>query len=104
MRRLGKFKDLDTNVRRLCRPLLISTDNPYFMEKCFARSHHLKDFRMPVYIKKYLSKADRDLEKTLLSKRYNMINVEGKDRKDFRIKNLQLFYKGNVVDINGQNA
>ena len=38
-RRQGKYKNRDTDERRQCRPLLISTDNPYFMEKYFARSH-----------------------------------------------------------------
>ena len=97
-RRLGKHKNPDTDERRLCRPLLITTDNPYFMEKCFARSHHLKDFRLTVYIKKFLTRAERDLEKKILTKRYDMING-GKKRTDFRIKKLQLFYKGKVVDL-----
>ena len=77
-----KLKQPDTNIRRLT----ISTDNPYIMKKCFARSHHLKDFRIPVYIKKHLSKADHDFEKTLLSKRYNKIHVEGKKEKTFVLK------------------
>ena len=34
-RRLGKYKNPDADERRQCRPILISTDNPYFMEKCF---------------------------------------------------------------------
>ena len=57
--RLGKYKNPDTDERRQCRPLLISTDNPYFMEKCFARSHYLKDFRLTIYIKKFLPRAKR---------------------------------------------
>ena len=97
-RRLGKKKIPDTDECRQCRPLLISTDNPYFMEQCFARSHYLKNFRLTVYIKKILTRAEGDVEKKLLSKRYNMIN-EGKNRTNFRIKKVQLFHKGKLVDL-----
>ena len=60
--RLGKNKIPDTDERRQCRPPLISTDNPYFMEKSIARSHYLKNFRLTVYIKKFLTRAECDLE------------------------------------------
>ena len=63
-RRLGKYKKPDTDERRQCRPLLISTDNPYFMAKCFARSHYLKNFQLTVYIKNSLTRAERVLEKS----------------------------------------
>ena len=62
-RRLGKYKNPDTDERRQCRPLLIATDNPSFMEKCFARSHYLKAFWLTVEIKKFLTRAERNLEK-----------------------------------------
>ena len=39
----------------------------------------------PINNEKYLSKTDRDLEKTLLSKRQNMIHNEGSDKNDFRL-------------------
>ena len=98
-RRLGKFKNPANNERRLYRPILITTNSPHFMENCFARSHYLKDFRIPVYIKKFLTQSDRELEKKILSKRFQMIG-EGKSKKDFRIRNLQLFYQGNLVNLN----
>ena len=98
-RRLGKFKNPANNERRLYRPTLITTNSPHFMENCFARSHYLKEFRIPVYIKKFLTQSDRELEKKILSKRFQMIG-EGKSKKDFRIRNLQLFYQGNLVNLN----
>ena len=97
-RRLGEYQNPDTDERRQCRPLLISTENPCFMEKCFARSHYLKDFRLTVYIKKLLTRAERDLDKKLLTKRYNKIN-EGKKSDRVPIKKLQMFYKSKVVDL-----
>ena len=72
-RRFGKYKNPETDERRQCRPLLISTDDPYFMGKWFARTHYLEDFGLTVCIKKILTRAERELEKKLLTKRYNMI-------------------------------
>ena len=69
------------------------------MENCFARSHYLQNYKHPVYIKKFLSSADRQLEKAVLAKRYHVVTVEGKDRQDFHIKNLKLYYKNTLVDI-----
>ena len=74
--RPGKHKNPDADERRQCRPLLISTDNPYFIEKSFPGSHYLKDFRLTVYSKKFLTRGERELEKKLQTKRYNMINGE----------------------------
>ena len=42
---------------------------------------------------------DRQLEKDILAKRYHMINVEEKKKSDFRIKNLKLYYKDDLVDV-----
>ena len=72
-RRLGKFKNPANNERRLYGPILITTNSPHFMENSFARSHYLKDFRIPVYIKKFLTQSDRKLEKKILSKRFQMV-------------------------------
>ena len=70
------------------------------MENCFARSHYLQIYKHPVYIKKkFLSSANRQLEKAVLAKRYHMVTVEVKDRQDFQIKNLKLYYKNTLVDI-----
>ena len=91
-RRLGKSQTAN-NEHRTCRPLLIATNNAHFMDRCFARSNHLQDFRIPVYLKKFLSSSDREIEKKVLAKRYEMINVENKEKKDFPIKHLHLFYK-----------
>ena len=61
--RLEKYKNRDTDEHRQCRPLLISTNNPCFMEKFFARSRYLKDFlRLSLY-EKLLTRAERELEK-----------------------------------------
>ena len=69
------------------------------MENCFARCHYLQNYKYPVYIKKFLSSTDRQLEKDILAKRYHMINIEGKKKSDFRIKNLKLYYKDDLVDV-----
>ena len=103
IRRLGKIsKQQNDNIpssQRRCRPILVTTSNSYFMKNCFARNHYLQNYKHPVYIKKLLSSADRQLEKNVLAKRYHMVTVEGKDRQDFQIKNLKLYYKNTIVDI-----
>ena len=102
--RLGRV--LKTNVdenapesRARFRPLLVTTSNPRFLNSCFARSHYLQNYPTPVYVKKFLSQDDRRLEKQLLAKHYEMVTTEGKDRKDFRIKNLKFYYKNELVEI-----
>ena len=86
IRRLGKIaKQHNDNIpssQRRCRP--ITTSNYHFKENCLARSHDLQNHKHPVYIKKFLSSADRQLEKTVLTKSYHMVTVEGKDRQAFR--------------------
>ena len=99
IRRLGKSLLTGSRERKKCIPILVTTRNSYFMEICFARSHLLKSFKLPVYIKKFLSSSDRELEKKLLSKRYEMVTKDGKSREKFTIKNLQLFYKGQLVSL-----
>ena len=95
---LVKFKNPASNERRLYRPILITKKSPNFMEKCFARSYYLKNFRIPVYIKKFVTQSHSELEKKILSNRFQMIS-EGKSKNDFRIRNLQLFYRGNLVNL-----
>ena len=107
IRRLGRV--LKANVdetgqesRARCRPLLVTTSNSRFLNSCFARSHYLQNYPTPVYVKKFLSQDDRRLEKELLAKRYEMVTTEGKDRKDFRIKKLKLYYRNELVEISTQ--
>ena len=99
IRRLGRSQNPSNKEKRTCRPLLITTSNPLFLKKCFARSHHLQTYENAVYIKKFLSSKERAIEKEILSKRYSMITQEGKSKEDFRIKNLKLYYKGNPVTL-----
>ena len=89
-RRLGKSQ-IANNERRMCRPLLIATNNAHFMDRCFARRDHLKECRIPVNVKKFPSSSDREIKKKVLAKRYQMINLENKEKKYFRIKQLQLY-------------
>ena len=49
--------------------------------------------------KKFISSADRQLEKGVLTKCYHMVKVEGKDQHDFQVENLKLYYKKTVIDI-----
>ena len=47
---------------KCCLPIPVTISNSYFMENCFLRSHSLQNYKYPVYIKKFLSSTDRQLE------------------------------------------
>ena len=97
-RRLGKSMS-QCGERRKCRPLLITCESPHFLSRCFARSFKLQDYKHPVYLKKFLSYSEREIEKETLQKRYDMIHREGKNKSYFRIKKLKLYYKGDIVPV-----
>ena len=95
VRRLGKKLNPANVAPRGCRPLLITTSNSHFLQNCFARSHYLKTYTDPVYVKKFLIPRERKIEKAVLK---NVILWCRKvKREDFRIKILQLFYQGKLV-------
>ena len=73
-----KLKQPDTNIRRL-------TISTLHHEKMFCQEPPFERLSS-VYIRKHLSEGDHDFEKTLLSKRYNKIHVEGKNEKTFVLK------------------
>lgn len=104
IRRLGKRKnetDTNSSTKVWRRPLLVTCENDrgWFMERCFHKSYKLQQFDYPVYLKKFLTSAERSLEKKVLCKRYSMIHEENADKHDFKIKNLVLYYKGKEVKI-----
>ena len=46
-------EDSITVGTKRCRPLLVTISNSsYFVEKCFARSHYLQNYKFPNYIEK----------------------------------------------------
>lgn len=97
VRRLGKFS---TELVRP-RPILLNLNNEWFMRKALAKSHLLSDYCLPIYLKKFLSSADRAIEKKILAERYRLVTEESLEKKDFKIKNLNLFYKNQLVEIEG---
>ena len=88
--------------RARCRQLLVTTSNSRFQKSYLIRRHYLRNNPTPVYVKTFLSQDDRRREKELLAKRYEMVTAEGKDRKDFRIENLKLYCKNELVEISIQ--
>ena len=104
IRRLGKRKnetDTNSSTKVWRRPLLVTCENDrgWFMEGCFQKSYKLQQFDYPVYLKKFLTSAERSLEKNVLCKRYSMIHEENADKHEFKITNLVLYYKGKEVKI-----
>ena len=103
-RRLGKGKieaDTNSSTKVWRKPLLVTCENDrgWFMERCFHKSYKVQQFDYPVYLKRFLTSAERSLEKKVLGKRYSMIHEENFDKHDFKIKNLVLYYKGKEVRI-----
>ena len=60
----------------------------------FCSKMQAEIIKHPVWIKNCLSSAYRDDGKRILAKRYEMMNREGKDEHDFRIKSRKFFYRG----------
>ena len=76
-----------------CRPLLV-TCNSWFLRKCLAKSYELQDYKHRIYFKKYLTSSERSVEKKLLPKRYELLQGDEYERKQFRNRKLELFYNG----------
>ena len=76
-----------------CRPLLV-TCNSWFLRKCLAKSYELQDYKHRIYFKKYLTSSERSVEKKLLAKRYELLQGDEYERKQFRNRKLELFYNG----------
>ena len=111
-RRLGKKRASTQNSSRSqglspsgsqgvqCRPLLV-TCNPWFLRKCLAKSYKLQDYEHRIYFKKYLTSSERSVEKKLLAKRYELLQSGEYERKQFRIRKLELFYNGVKIPVDG---
>ena len=69
IRRLRKSLSPENKEKRTCRPILITTSNPLFPQKCFARCHHLQSFESAVNIKSLLSSKKHQSEKEIPSNR-----------------------------------
>ena len=85
--------------RRKSRPLTVSSNNSQFLSKRFARRCKLHIYPLLVYFRKFLSSADKEVENRILAKRCEILNTEGKDRYDLRIRNLELFCRGVCVPV-----
>ena len=95
-RRLG-ISMSQSGERRKCRPLLFTCESPHFLSRCFARSFKLQDYKHSVYLKKFLSSSEREIEKKFFNCTTWFI---GKVKKsDFRVKKLKLYYKGDIVPV-----
>ena len=64
-RRLGKSMS-QCEERRKCRPLVLTCESHHFLSRCFARNFQLQDNKHPVYLKKFLSSSEREIEKKTL--------------------------------------
>ena len=80
------------------RALLVTFTNTWSARKCLAKSSHLKSFDYPMYISQSLTGEQRVMEKKILSTRYNMIQ-SGKLRADFKIRDLKLYNKDELVQL-----
>ena len=98
-RRLWKSQTTN-NERRTCRPILIAANNAHFMDRCIARSNHLKYFCVPACVNRFFSSLDMEIKQKILAKRFEMINVENKEKKNFQLNNYSDFIE---VKLTTQN-
>lgn len=93
--RLGKFvKDA-----RRPRSILVKFTSEWAARKCLAKSHLLKNFEYPIFVSKSLSKEEVIQEKTILKKRYELISAGTHQKAHFKIRNLKLYYKNEIVPL-----
>ena len=84
----------DLGIRRKKHPpkaSLVKFNNERARRQRFAKSFLIKDIEHPVYLKKYLSSAEREIDKKISALRHKKVTKEGLSEADFRIKNPQLF-------------
>ena len=83
-----------------CRPLLVSC-NPWLLRECLGKSYKLQDYEQRIFSKKYLTSSERSVEKKLLEKRFELLQSGEYERKQFRIRKLELFYNGVKIPVDG---
>ena len=88
---------------------MVKFNNEYIAEKILSRALKLKDYVghygekcFSVFISKSLTPSEREMEKLILTKRRQLIN-EGKDVKKIKIRNFELFYDSNKIEIKESN-
>ena len=91
IRRLGSSLNPENKEKQTCRAILKIFSNTPFLQKCFARDHHLQSYKIAVFFKKFLPSIECQSKKESLSKKIFMIQNEGKSKEDFQIKNFILY-------------
>ena len=92
--RLGQYKPSVTAPRKI----LVSLTSCWDVRKLLAAAPMLKTHPQKIFISADLSPENREIEKKLLKKRWEMITA-GADRSDMKIKKLTLFCKEKEVLI-----
>ena len=83
---------------RIDRPqtLIVKFSNEWTARKCLTKGYKLRNFDYPVLINKSQSKEEVILEKSVLKKRWELMQ-NGTPKAEVKIKNLKLFH--NNVEI-----
>jgi len=90
--RIGKYKE----ENKLPRRTLITFSSVWDRRKVVSNAYLLKNYNLQVYISPELTVADKAVEKTLMQKRWELIQ-SGTDKKLLKIKNLKLYKNGEEV-------
>ena len=87
-RRLWKSQTTN-NERRTCRPILIAANNAHFMDRCIARSNHLKYFCVPACVNRFFFELGHgnQTENSCQKIRDDKCGKQGEEK--FPIKQLQ---------------
>ena len=84
--------------------MIVTVSNPWNVRKLIAKSHLLKTHNDTIFLSRCLSPADREIEKTLLHKRWKSINEENVDRLRIKIRVLKLFVDDKEHRINSEDS
>jgi len=95
--RIGKYKAENKQPRKI----LITFSSVWDRRKVVSNAHLLKDYKHQIYISPELTVADKAIEKTLMQKRWELIQ-SGTDKKLLKIKNLKLYNNGEEVVIENE--
>ena len=78
------------------RTMLVTVSSPWEVRKLLAKGRKLFDYDFPVFLSRALNQKENQVAKSMLLKRSALIAC-GDLKLDIRIKNQQLYFKGQKV-------
>ena len=93
--RLGKERAEDNSRPR---NMIVTFHSAWTAEKCISKGYLFKNYDLPIFISRSLSKSDQQIENKILAKRAELIR-SGVPRTQLRVQNLKLLNNKEEVPI-----